>query len=121
MTEDCSICGLSLDDKYSHQLKCNHTFHYECLVKTFLAQPNKNAQKANSCPYCREKVVYLPVVNGLKKMTLGIHCHNPNSIHVLENTPCKFILTRGKNKGEPCNKNCALGYDYCKVHKNKFD
>ena len=34
-SEDCGICGLSIDYKFSHTLKCNHTFHYECLMKSF--------------------------------------------------------------------------------------
>ena len=121
MTEECSICGLDLDEKYTHKLKCNHVFHYDCLLKTFLSQPNGFVKtKGNTCPYCRVKVDYLPIVNGLKKMTLGVHCQSPGNIHAIENTPCKFILTRGKNKGKPCNKNCELGYDYCKIHKDKI-
>ena len=103
MSEECSICGLDLDDKYTHRLKCNHVFHYECLVKTFMSQPNKFGKNTgNTCPYCRVKVDYMPVVNGLKKMTVGVHCQRIQDVHVLENTPCKFTLKRGKNKGNTC-------------------
>ena len=38
-TEDCGICGLSIDDKFSYTLACNHTFHYECLMKSFQNTP----------------------------------------------------------------------------------
>ena len=33
---------------------------------------------------------------------------------------CEFILSRGKNKGSPCGKNCSLGYGYCKTHLEKM-
>ena len=33
---------------------------------------------------------------------------------------CGFILKSGKNKGNPCGKNCVLGYGYCKIHLNKM-
>ena len=39
------------------------------------------------------------------------------SFHVKK---CEHILTKGKNKGNQCSKNCRLGYDYCTTHsKNK--
>ena len=31
-----------------------------------------------------------------------------------------YALTRGKNKGEACGKNCMLGYGYCKTHLEKM-
>ena len=34
-------------------------------------------------------------------------------------SPCDSILKTGKNKGNPCNKNCELGYFKCKRHKNQ--
>ena len=43
-TGDCGICGLSIDDKFSHTLICNHTFHYECLIKTFQNIPKYKNQ-----------------------------------------------------------------------------
>ena len=32
---ECLICGELLHSKFSHHLKCNHGFHYECILKTF--------------------------------------------------------------------------------------
>ena len=120
--EDCSICGLKLLDKYSHNLQCNHIFHYECLMKTFI-RSKMYKSNTNSCPYCRETCGYLPIVNGLKKIFIGVHVSNAKELISMidhKNTPCQFILTRGKNKGNQCSKNCFLGYDYCKVHKKSM-
>ena len=125
-SEDCGICGLSIDDKFSHTLICNHTFHYECLIKTFQNTP-KYKKELNHCPYCRKNSNYLPLVNGLKRVIPSIHCKN-NTNNIIEtktnlknnySNKCEFILTRGKNKGNPCDKNCNLGYNTCKTHMNK--
>ena len=124
--EECGICGLELKDKFSHTLKCNHTFHYECLMKSFsgTSASFKYKKEYNHCPYCRKNGDYLPLVNGVKKVIPNVHCMNTTkSIQdkkiILKNeysTKCVFILTRGKNKGSECGKNCVLGYTNCKAH-----
>jgi len=127
-SEDCGICGLSIDDKFSHTLKCNHTFHYECLMKSFQST-HKYKKDYNHCPYCRKNTDYLPLVNGLKKVVPNVHCINTTSNikekkEELKNNysnRCEFLLTRGKNKGTPCGKNCSLGYNTCKTHKGKVN
>ena len=125
-TEECSICGLELNEKYCYELSCTHKFHYECLMKTFAHTPKKSYGKkkvVNSCPYCRKDCDYLPIVNGLKKLLIGVHFatikefSDENGFTKNQNTRCKFILTRGKNKGDECDKKSQLGYDYCKIHK----
>ena len=113
--EDCSICGESLSSQFNHILNCNHKFHYECLMKTFNYSSNKNKR---SCPLCRKQSDYLPIVNGLKKVLVGVHVPHIKYVekNKNKNISCQFILTRGKNKGKLCNKNCVLGYEYCKNH-----
>lgn len=126
--EDCGICGLSIDEKFSHTLKCNHTFHYECLMKSF-QNINKYKKEYNHCPYCRKNSEYLPLVNGLKKVVPNVHCINTTSNikekkEELKNNysnRCEFLLTRGKNKGNSCGKNCNLGYNTCKTHMGKIN
>ena len=108
----CSICGEENDDVF-HTLKCNHTFHYNCLLLSF-----KN-MKTNCCPYCRSSKNKLPIVNGLKKIIPTIHSIDSNkfdSVGGYSVKKCEHILTRGKNKGDHCSKNCKLGYSYCTMH-----
>ena len=118
----CSICGEENNDCF-HTLKCNHTFHYNCLFQSFKSMRN------NHCPYCRKKTNYLPLINGLRKVIPGVHCNMFGSSFIeaklsLKNNysvPCQHILIRGKNKGSTCNKNCFLGYKYCKAHKKDIN
>jgi len=126
--EECGICGLEIKDKYSYKLICNHEFHYECLMKSFQNTP-KMKKEYNHCPYCRKKTNYLPLINGLKKVIPGVHCNsfglsfNESKLSLKNDysVRCQHILTRGKNKGSTCNKNCFLGYKYCKVHKKDIN
>ena len=124
--EECSICGLELKEKYQHKLPCNHVFHYECLLKTFISLNKDTYKYSNNCPYCRSPCDYLPVVNGLKKLIVGVHFEtvqeftDENGILKLKNNSCQYILKKGKNKGNQCNKKCFLGYEYCKIHKESL-
>ena len=43
--EDCAICGIPLNEKYTHNLSCNHKFHYECLLKTFISKSKYEKKK----------------------------------------------------------------------------
>lgn len=108
----CDICGDLLNDKCVIKLNCNHSFHYECVMKSFQCEK----KKMNSCPLCRQTHGLLPVVNGLTKVTRGIHYIDYKNIPQLNNTPCCTILKSGKRKGEPCNAKCMLGMDVCKRH-----
>ena len=109
----CSICGDENDEVF-HTLHCNHTFHYQCLLLSFRNMRN------NSCPYCRSSKNYLPVINGVKKIYPNIHNVDNDYILSYHVKKCEHILTRGKNKGNNCSKNCRLGYNYCTTHyKNK--
>ena len=79
--------------------RCNHQFCQEC----FWTWTKKN----NSCPYCRSNCGYLPVVSGLKKIIVGVHVKSFDEINNYTiNTKCNHIITRGKNKGNKCNKKC---------------
>ena len=105
----CSICGEESDEVF-HTLGCGHSFHYECLLLSF-----KN-MKNNNCPYCRAPKNFLPVINGVKNIITGIHDMDYEETLNYKVKGCDHILTRGKNKGNKCNKNCKLGYDYCGIH-----
>lgn len=108
----CGICGEKNDEVF-HTTKCGHTFHYSCLYSSF-----KN-MKNNVCPYCRSTKNVLPIIPGLKKIQPLLHYHQIDYTkdykdHKVEK--CCHVLTRGKNKGEQCKKNCKLGYNYCSLH-----
>ena len=111
--ETCAICGDDLNNEFTHTMECGHTFHYMCLFHTF------KSCKGNACPYCGTLNNKLPLVNGVKKIVPSIHMMDESFV----NKPCCAIIQRGKNKGNMCNKNCELGYGYCKIHnksqKNK--
>ena len=107
----CGICNEKIDISYKHKLKCNHEFHYECLYNSFKYDWIK------CCPYCRSENNVLPLVNGIKKINKNIHDLTLSKEY--KNIPCDSILKTGKNKGNPCNKNCELGYFKCKRHKNQ--
>ena len=111
---NCVICGDELKNGYVHKLDCNHYYHYECLMKSFAG----STDSYNRCPLCRTVVTRLPIVNGLKKLTGGIHYHSFEELKNIEyeNKPCCHILKSGKNKGQPCNKNCKIGYMTCSRH-----
>ena len=108
---NCSICGDLLEDAYTHELKCGHIFHYECLMLSFKAIKN------TSCPYCRGVNNLLPLVNGLKKLQQGIHVMDGWELY--ENKKCAHFLERGKNKGKQCSRNCHIGMDCCLIHNKK--
>ena len=108
----CDICGDLLNDKCVIKLNCNHSFHYECVMKSFQCEK----KKMNSCPLCRQSHGLLSVVNGLTKVTRGIHYIDYKNIPQINNTPCSTILKSGKRKGESCNAKCMLGMTHCKRH-----
>ena len=113
MTDNiCSICGDELNSEYPHTLKCNHSYHYQCILLSFKNMNN------NECPTCRGGNNLLPLVNGLKKVYEGIH--DTTHLQSFSNHTCNMVLKKGKNKGSKCSKNCILGREYCKVHYDKM-
>ena len=98
----CSICGDKLDNEYNHTLKCNHKYHYQCILLSFKNMNN------NECPYCRSPNNILPVINGLKKLEVGVHINVHDYYknkglgtiynNKLQNIPPKLIKEGDKNK-----------------------
>ena len=112
-SSSCDICGDLLNLKYTHTLPtCNHIYHYECIMKTFMF--NKN--KCNFCPLCRTKSGLLPIVNGLPKLIKDIHYIHYNNIPEYECKPCNATLKTGKRKGLECGSKCIIGSHICKRH-----
>ena len=106
--ECCGICGDNYNNQISYKLKCNHVFHYDCLIKTFLVAGKHN----NSCPYCRQKTGYLSVPEGrtpIKKI-------NPPQLCKTGGYKCTATLKSGKRCGLACGSNVVQGFSYCKRH-----
>jgi hypothetical protein len=114
--EDCMICGLSLSQGISECLPCSHSYHYECLMKTYQMTMRTSYSHKNRCPYCRKSSGYLSLVNGLTKPCKGIHYGLGEDPPEYLSIRCQHTLTRGPRKGECCLKKCQLGYQRCKTH-----
>lgn len=133
--ETCPICYDELDST-SITLKCNHTFHYDCILNSFKSSITKNTKSYNSykwrkCPYCREDGGYLPLRNNIYPFN-GIHleyyeieqCLLRNDFDKLKiiteqyivKTNCNAIIKTGINKGYQCKKNKKKNLDYCHLH-----
>lgn len=126
VSETCSICGDTMQYKFTQKLKCGHEFHYDCLLKSYSCHKYPYVIEQNrNCPYCRTKCDYLPLLNGLNKVIPGIHCpvsKKKENMELLEeqfNVKCGHILTKGKRKGEECRKKSYLGYFLCETHFQK--
>jgi hypothetical protein len=73
--EICPICLIDLNttnDNGTHTLKCNHTFHADCIFNWITSNNNNN----NCCPICRTDATnmrcseYYPKVKLLRKLSL---------------------------------------------------
>ena len=108
---DCDICGDPHKLKYVHKLSCGHTYHYECIQKTFIC----DRKRKNTCPLCRGKNGLLPLVNGLPRLINGIHYMNkyPDNYQC---SPCEEVLKSGIRKGLACGAKCMVGLQVCKRH-----
>ena len=107
---DCDICGEPHKCKHVHTLKCNHRFHYECIMKSYVA----SRDKYNQCPLCRKKQGCLPIVNGLPKLIRGIHYIDERPEY--NAGTCNTVLKSGKRKGLECGSKCMLGFNVCSRH-----
>ena len=118
--EDCMVCGESLKIGFTEKLACNHVYHYECILKTFQMVKPMGTHK-NRCPYCRKGSGYLTLVNGLTRPLPNIHYNPKLTPKGPEYVPirCTHILTRGKHKGQTCDKKCQLGLFVCKAHNKE--
>ena len=124
---ECPICYEVLDDS-KITLKCNHTFHYECIKKTFMKNGNR------LCPFCRVKSNYLELKKGdypqrgiHKEFVLIEKCIRDNDFkkiseithQFLDHTKCNAIIKTGLKQGYQCGKKKKKGFNFCHLHQNK--
>ena len=108
----CDICADPQKDKFMYTLKCGHSYHYECIMKSFQRDRKRN----NQCPLCRQSHGLLPVVNALPRLLYGIHFSEYPVPAKPEDIRCVEILKSGKRKGECCGSKCMIGLNMCKRH-----
>ena len=134
LKETCPICYDELDST-SITLKCNHKFHYNCILNSFKSLITKNrhiiTNKSRKCPYCRDDGGYLPLRDNIYPFK-GIHiehreiedCLYINDFDKLkiitdkyiDKSKCNAIIKTGINKGYQCKKNKKKQLDYCYLH-----
>ena len=130
--DTCPIC-YDIIDSPSIKLKCNHTFHYNCILSVFKSNISKNSNHIRKCPYCRNKGGYLPIIENVYPCK-GIHieyyeiekCLIINDIDKLnkitekyiDKSKCNSILKSGINKGYQCKKAKKKDFNYCHYHNN---
>lgn len=63
LNQDCSICYMSLGERDTVKLSCNHYFHRDCIVGWI--------EKGNglSCPLCRNAIYSCQLCNGSQSIT----------------------------------------------------
>ena len=126
MNKECPICYEELDAT-KITLMCNHTFHYDCIVKTFMKNNNNR-----TCPYCRLNVDFIELRNNYPIQ--GIHKEfniiekyiNLNDFQkvkelthkYLNPNKCKEIIKTGPKKGYQCKKNKKKNLNYCHLHNS---
>lgn len=132
LNDTCPICYDKLDTT-SITLKCNHTFHYNCILNSFKSSITKNTKsyKWRKCPYCREECGYLPLRNNIYPFK-NIHLehyeieqclfrHEFDKLKIITDkyinkSKCNAIIKTGINKGYQCKKNKKKNFNYCHLH-----
>ena len=115
----CEICCEKLD-KGTLTLDCQHTFHYECIIQSFLKSRTVSKRE---CPYCRKRTSFLPLPRGSRHIpTLHGPLSTPSgSTHTGQGwgpvSYCGAKLATGWSKGQICkNKGRPTYNGLCKIH-----
>ena len=120
-TQLCNICSLTLVDN-KVKLKCNHEYHYECILlwykKTITNNYTQSITKPRECPYCRKTGGYLPI-NYDKKYIKFIH--SPKYSKMSDEELKKLLQPRKQcksltSKKVQCKKNALYDKEYCHIH-----
>ena len=95
----CGICWSEFDaDSLIYETNCkpvSHKFHIECIQLAY------SLTKQKECPYCRQ----------------NLNISNYNKLY----PKCKYILTKGQNKGKRCSNYAKNGNGLCNIHKSKIN
>ena len=140
----CGICGdnyklkpagVPVSSEYAHKLKCGHVYHLGCITQ-WLVNGSGSASytygvvaKTKTCPYCRCKAGWLPLVLGQKPVR-GVHAEYKKPIskkkvkygyastksitNNIYSNQCKAITKKGHQCG-----NYGYNNGYCGIKSHK--
>lgn len=122
----CAICHDELKGDIV-TLKCNHKYHYECILLIYKNPQDGKYKNTRMCPYCRGDGGYLPIreniipVQYVHKEYEDVRKFNITGNYeyinkYLNKEKCKAILKTGKNKGCQCSKKKQINLEFCKTH-----
>jgi len=126
-----NICLISYEPLEKNHIKliCGHKFNYKSIFNELKYQlydnkvdmySNKYKTKKGTikCPFCRN--IQKGILPKRENYPIVKYVNSPASLCMKINN-CKFILTRGKNMGKNCNKQCEDEYclRHIKVLENK--
>ena len=111
----CEICSGDIDNPIN--LKCGHSFCYDCLLQSYKGvKCNYNLKSHRICPYCRNPSTFLPLELGNLPIK-GIHREYGKKKKIFKK--CTTILKSGPRSGESCDCIVKPGMDFCGRHKPK--
>lgn len=108
--EDEDICYICYDanNEDSIKLKCNHKFHYDCILNSYIKNPK-------ICPYCRQINGYIPLKKNIKPIK-NIHKEFNTNINNPYVKICKGVFKNGNS----CYYKAQKYSDYCGKHKPTY-
>ena len=127
---ECPICYDVLDDT-TEILKCNHKFHYNCIMKTYMHQLDKSSMPFRECPFCRNLGGELTGRPGTIPIK-GIHKNYNAFLDSIKNLDgeellkyfndgkCYAIVKNGDNKGLQCKSASKPNSKFCGRHHKIF-
>jgi hypothetical protein len=124
-TQECDICGDLLNTFTT--LKCNHKFHYECILDWY--KECKNNKKGNSkliseyiersCPYCKSDGGYLKLPDQ-NNDTTNIYIPGIHKLIIKSRDTKLNCLGIAKSTGKNCKLKGKPEYNgFCTWHKNQ--
>lgn len=120
----CYICcgDLSVDENGDDEVviktKCNHYYHYNCLLQSALNKPKYYGNSRQECPYCRSTMGWFPKLTENQSLVKYIH-KEYNYSFCQPVSLCQAVVKSGKKKGMVCGcKVKTIGSKLCGRHKN---
>lgn len=120
----CFICYEKLEEGQNiTTLKCNHRYHYNCILLVFKSILQKSTYAAKECPYCRTTTNYLPLIPGIQPIKFIHQEYKPLGKSKIQFIPgkCKYMLKRGPKAGHQCASDIKTEGGYCKKHQKFLD